>query len=175
MQDSGKELGIHKWQGTWDKKNMTPPCCPKQTDGVSCGVFMCCSTDCLSANVNIHRYLVYCARENEHWKCLGLRWCCVWLWSWCRLKELYWHWVHILLCEMTTLCGTTVSVKGTWKIWEKWFQTSSRPATWTTGKTKSECRRKRQPTCVLWDWVIRPGKISHHTHPLKVQSLIELV
>ena len=30
--------------------------CPRQTDDVSCGVFVCCFADCISGNTDIHRY-----------------------------------------------------------------------------------------------------------------------
>jgi len=51
MQDEGKARGINAWAGEWQKEHANPPQdCPKQLDGVSCGVFMCCFADCLSGD-----------------------------------------------------------------------------------------------------------------------------
>jgi hypothetical protein len=67
MRDEGKARGIIEWQGRWDTSNMQPPKdCPKQTDGTSCGVFVCCSADCLSGGANIHRWDLPALCERPH-------------------------------------------------------------------------------------------------------------
>jgi len=57
MQDEGKYRKIKEWLGPWKCSSMTPPKdCPKQTDGTSCGVFVCCTADCLTGDTCIHSF-----------------------------------------------------------------------------------------------------------------------
>jgi sentrin-specific protease 1 len=48
MRDEGEKRGIEAFTGDWDKENIGPPDIPAQTDGCSCGVFVCAFADCLS-------------------------------------------------------------------------------------------------------------------------------
>mmetsp|Transcript_68352 Transcript_68352/g.110981 ORF Transcript_68352/g.110981 Transcript_68352/m.110981 type:complete len:102 (+) Transcript_68352:476-781(+) len=56
-QDEGENRKIPSWQGPWKCSSMAPPQdCPRQTDGTSCGMFVCCSADCLTGDADIHSF-----------------------------------------------------------------------------------------------------------------------
>ena len=48
LNDEGKEREVEALCGGWTKSDVGPPAVPKQTDGFSCGLFVCAYADCLS-------------------------------------------------------------------------------------------------------------------------------